>query len=79
MGEHVCAVIDEGWIIEGLVASRDGGIIRMKDANVVRRWDNGLGIGAIADPEHKDDYTLDHIGNVSVYESRVLFEIPMGW
>lgn len=79
MGEHICAVIDYGWIIEGKVTSRAGGIIQMMDANVVRRWSNGRGIGSIADPEHKDEYTLDPIGNVRVYEPRVLFEIPMNW
>lgn len=79
MGEHICIIIDKGWIIEGTVASRRGGVIRMEDASVVRSWRNGRGIGAIADPAHKDEYTLDPIGNVSVYESRALFEIPLGW
>lgn len=79
MGEHICAIVDYGWIIEGRVMSRSGGVIRMDDASVVRRWNNGRGIGAIADPYHKDEYTLDPIGNVNVYQSRVLFEIPMNW
>lgn len=79
MGEHICMVLDYGWIIEGMVASRNGGTIRMEDASVVRKWTNGRGIGAIADPKHKGEYTLDPIGNVSIYESRVLFEIPLGW
>ena len=79
MGEHICIVIDYGWIIEGRAWSRANGIIRMESASVVRKWSNGRGIGAIADPDHKDEYTLDPIGNVSVYESRVLFEIPLNW
>ena len=79
MGEHICIVLDYGWILEGVAVSRANGIIRMEDAHVVRRWNNGRGIGAIADPVHKDEYTLDFIGNVSVYESRALFEIPLGW
>ena len=79
MGEHICAVVDYGWIIEGMVASRAGGTIRMEDASVVRSWRNGRGLGAIADPDHKDEYTFDPIGNVSIYEGRVLFEIPLGW
>jgi hypothetical protein len=79
MGEHVCAVVDYGWIIEGRVMSRSGGVIRMEDASVVRRWINGLGIGAIADPDHKDEYKRDPIGVVSIYVSRVLFEIPLRW
>ena len=79
MGEHVCVVLDYGWIIEGMVMSRDGGDLRMEDASVVRCWRNGRGIGAIADPAYKDEYTLDPIGNVRVRDSRVLFEIPLGW
>ena len=79
MGEHICAIIDGGWVIEGMVTSRANGTIRMEGASVVRRWDNGRGIGAIADPEHKDEYTLDPIGDVTVYASRVIFEIPLGW
>ena len=79
MGEHICIVIDNGWILEGMTVSRIDGIIRMEDASVVRSWCNGRGIGGIANPEHKDEYTLDPIGNVNVYQSRVLFEIPMDW
>ena len=79
MGGHVCVVLDYGWIIEGMVTGRDGGELRMEDASVVRRWSNGRGIGAIADPAHKDEYTLDPIGDVRVRDSRVLFEIPLRW
>ena len=79
MGEHICAVIDGGWIIEGMVVSRENDIIQMEDASVVRRWSNGRGIGGIADPEHKDEYTLDHIGDANVYAKRVIYEIPLGW
>ena len=77
MGEHICAIIDRGWIIEGKVISRRGDVIHMEDASVVRRWDKGRGIGAIAKAEHKGEYVLDPIGDVSVYKSRVLFEIPI--
>lgn len=79
MFEHICVVLDYGWIIEGKEVDRSKSIIRMEDASVVRRWDNGRGIGAIADPEHKDEYTLDPIGTVDVHVGRVLFEIPLGW
>lgn len=79
MGEHICIIVDNGWILEGVVTSRNCGVIQMQDAGVVRSWFNGRGIGAIADPKHKDEYTLDPIGNVHVYESRALFEIPLEW
>ena len=76
--KRTCIVLDYGWIIEGKVVER-GEIIRLEDASVVRRWSNGRGIGAIADPTHKDEYTLDPIGDVGVYARRVLFEIPLRW
>ena len=79
MGEHICFVIDYGWIIEGVAVSRANGTIHLSKASVVRKWRNGRGIGAIADPTHKDEYTLDPIGDVFVRDSRVLFEIPLNW
>jgi len=79
MGEHVCIIIDNGWIIEGNVTSRADESIQMEDASVVRSWRNGRGIGAIADSEHKDEYVRDAIGTVTVYASRALFEIPLNW
>lgn len=79
MDEHICIIVDNGWILEGKVLSRDNGTIRMEGAHVVRRWSNGRGIGALADPKHKSEYTLDPIGDVSVYVSRALFEFPLNW
>ena len=79
MGEHICVVLDYGWIIEGNVASRAGDVIRLVDASVVRKWNNGRGIGGIAKAEYKGEYMLDAIGDVTVYASRVLFEIPLEW
>ena len=29
--------------------------------------------------EHKDEYTLDPIGDVTVHANRIIFEIPLGW
>ncbi len=78
--EHVCVIADRGWIFEGHVdPDWDGDGIKLTGANVVRRWDNGLGIGGLADPEHKDDYTLDAIGDLHVYGHAVLAVIPLRW
>lgn len=79
MSRHVCMVLDYGWIIEGKVESYGEAFVELKDASVVRKWSNGRGIGAIADPEHKDEYTLDPIGDVTIFTSRLLFEIPLRW
>ena len=74
-----CYVIESGWIIIGIKDVSGAGVICVKDASVVRRWDNGLGIGGIAKAEHKDEYTLDAIGDVNIKESKILFEIPCEW
>lgn len=75
--EHVCVIADRGWIFEGYLESDMG--YRLSNAHVVRRWDNGLGIGAIAKAEHKDDYTLDEIGCIEINSSAVIAVIPLEW
>ena len=59
--------------------TRDEDVISLSNASVVRSWSNGKGIGAIAQTEHKDEYTLDPIGDVEIRQDKVLFEIPCGW
>lgn len=73
--EHVCIIADRGWIFEG--RKREDG--SLADAHVVRRWDNGLGIGGLADPAHKDEYTLDAIGDIRIAHHAVIAEIPLRW
>ncbi|AJC11705.1 hypothetical protein JI75_02465 [Berryella intestinalis] len=75
--DHVCVIATNGWIFEGHVADRTYNSILLADASVVRCWDNGLGIGGIAEAEHKDDYTLDACGTVRVHA--VVAEIALGW
>lgn len=48
-------------------------------AEVVRKWTNGLGIGGLVKAEHKDDYTLDMLGNVSINPNAVIAVIPLEW
>lgn len=75
--EHVCVIADRGWIFEGYRSGEDP--FTLRDAHVVREWSNGLGIGGLADPMHKDDYALDVLGSVSVNESAVIAVIPLEW
>lgn len=74
-----CFVLEAGWIIIGEVESEVKDIITLSDASVVRCWSNGRGIGGIANPEYKDEYTLDPIGDVNIRANKVLFEIPCAW
>lgn len=75
--EHVCVIADRGWIFEGYRSEEDPNTLR--DAHVVRKWSNGLGIGGLADPMHKADYTLDELGSVSVSASAVIAVVPLEW
>lgn len=74
--EHVCVIADRGWIFEGYRADSS---YQLTNASVVRRWDNGLGIGGIAKAEHKGDYTLDFIGCIEINSKAVIALIPLEW
>lgn len=79
--DHVCVICDRGWIFEGyrLADHRAGEGLTLTGAHVVRRWDNGLGIGGLAKAEHKDDYTLDAVGTITISERAVIASIPLEW
>ncbi|MDR1298667.1 MAG: hypothetical protein LBJ84_00250 [Oscillospiraceae bacterium] len=68
-------VMDNGWILVGIPGEGNA----LTEASVVRRWSNGKGIGALAQPEHKEEYTLDYIGGVELRAPRIVFSIPCGW
>ena len=77
---HVCVIAPNGWIFEGYrtnTPEQYGDALYLTDAHVVRRWSNGLGIGGLADPDHKDDYTLDAVGDVAVMNVNAV--IPLRW
>ena len=76
---NTCYVCEYGWIVIGKEVKRSNEDITIKDASVVRKWSNGMGIGAIAKKENKSDYTLDAIGDVIIRLDKVLFEIPCEW
>ena len=78
-----CYVMEAGWIIEGELTSdwvdTDGKVISnsLEDANVVRSWSNGRGIGGLAKREHRHEYTLDPIGSVRINHAKVLYEFDV--
>lgn len=78
---HVCVIAENGWVFEGWrdKEATDGNGIQLTRAHVVREWSNGLGIGALADPEHKDEYTLDPMHDVYVYAGKTIAVLPLGW
>lgn len=76
---NTCYVCESGWILIGKEERRTKDEVDLSDASVVRKWDNGKGIGGIAKKENKEEYTLDAIGDVVIRLSKVLFEIPCEW
>lgn len=75
----ICVVCEAGWILIGEKTTSSDMVMYLKEAAVVRRWNNGKGIGGIAKAENKDGYILDPIGDVEIRQSKVLFEIPCEW
>ena len=78
--KNTCIVCEYGWIIVGIKKETQyKDEILLENASVVRKWHNGKGIGGIAKAKNKSEYTLDEIGDVGIYKSKVLFEIPCEW
>ena len=76
---NTIVVIESGWIMVGEMTNLSTQTTLLKNASVVRRWNNGKGIGGLAKAENKHEYTLDPVGSVSIQTSKILFEIPCEW
>ncbi len=76
---NICIVCEAGWVLIGKVVGESPEAMELSDASVVRKWNNGKGIGGIAKAENRYEYTLDYIGGVKIRQSKVLFEIPCEW
>jgi hypothetical protein len=63
--DHIIVIAQRGWIFEGY---RDKAIkdkLQLLNANVVRSWSNGKGIGGLCKKTFKSDYKLDEVGSIS--------------
>lgn len=63
--DHIIVIAQRGWIFEGFKDKAVKDKIQLLNANVVRSWTNGRGIGGLAQKDHKSDYKLDPVGTVS--------------
>jgi len=63
--DHVIIIAQRGWIFEGYADKSVTDKIQLLNANVVRSWSNGKGIGGLCKKTLKGDYTLDEVGTVS--------------
>lgn len=75
--DHVIIIAQRGWIFEGLRNKEVTDKIQLLNANVVRKWSNGLGIGGLAKVENKDDYKLDPVGVVSFPNEAIIATIDI--
>ena len=77
--KNIIAVCENGWILIGVQAEETDTELCLKNSSVVRRWDNGKGIGGLAKEINKHEYTLDEIGDVNIFKRKILFTIPCEW
>jgi hypothetical protein len=75
--DHVIIIAQRGWIFEGYKDKKVKDKIQLLNANVVRKWSNGRGIGALAEKAHKADYTLDPVGVISFPNEAIIAELSV--
>lgn len=73
--DHVVVIAQRGWIFEGYKDTSATDKIRLLNANVVRSWSNGRGIGGLAKKEYKSEYKLDSVGTVEFASEGVIATI----
>lgn len=75
--DHIIVIAQRGWIFEGY---RDNSVkdkIQLLNANVVRSWSNGKGIGGLCNKSNKSDYKLDPVGTISFPNEGVIATIDV--
>lgn len=75
--DHIIVIAQRGWIFEGHRNNEVTDKIQLLDANVVRSWSNGKGIGGLCNKSNKSDYTLDPVGTVSFPNEGVIATIDI--
>ena len=74
---HIIVIAQRGWIFEGLRDKKITDKIQLLNANVVRSWNNGKGIGGLCNKSNKSDYILDSVGTVSFPNEGVICTIDI--
>lgn len=75
--DHVIIIAQRGWIFEGYKDKNVTDKIQLLNANVVRSWSNGKGIGGLAKKDCKKDYKLDPVGQVSFANEAIIAEVSI--
>jgi hypothetical protein len=63
--DHIIVIAQRGWIFEGYKDNSVKDKLQLLNANVVRSWSNGKGIGGLCKKALKSDYKLDEVGAIS--------------
>jgi hypothetical protein len=63
--DHVIVIAQRGWIFEGYADKSVTDRVQLLNANVVRSWSNGKGIGGLCQKALKGGYKLDFVGTIS--------------
>ena len=77
--DHIIVIAQRGWIFEGYKDKTLTDKIRLVNANVVRSWSNGRGIGGLTKEVYKHEYTLDPVGVVEFAPEGVIATINVEW
>ena len=75
--DHIIVIAQRGWIFEGYRDKSVTDKIQLLNANVVRSWSNGKGIGGLCKKGSKSDYKLDEVGQVSFPNEGVIATIDI--
>ena len=74
---HVIIIAQRGWIFEGYKDTSVKDKIQLLNANVVRSWSNGKGIGGLCKKALKSDYKLDEVGTISFANEAIIAELAI--
>ena len=75
--DHIIVIAQRGWIFEGYKDKSKKNEIVLLNANVVRSWSNGKGIGGLA--EKKEGYILDSVGTIRFPNEAIIATIDVNW
>ena len=75
--DHIIVIAQRGWIFEGYKDQSVKDKLQLLNANVVRSWSNGKGIGGLA--ESKTGYTLDPVGTINFANEAIIATIDVRW
>jgi len=77
--DHIIVIAQRGWIFEGYKDKNITDKIRLLNANVVRSWSNGRGIGGLTKKEYKNEYKLDPVGVIEFANEGIIAQINIEW